>query len=120
MLALSFFSWWYGSGWRQVFQNFGPRLKRIAGEFSVGQLFRTLFAPWRRIITYPGAGLAERFHAVVDNLISRVVGFFVRLFVLIAAAVVMAAVAILTILEIAIWPLLPIAIPGLLVAGFVL
>lgn len=119
MLALSFFSWWYGPGWRQVFRNFGPRLERIASAFSVRQLIRTLFAPWRRIITYPGASLAERFHAGIDNLISRVIGFLVRLLVLFTAAIALSLGAVLTVLEIAAWPLLPLAIPGLLIAGLV-
>lgn len=117
MLVLSFFSWWYGAGWKQVIRNFGPRLRRIAGAFSAGQLIRTLFAPWRRIITYPGASLAERFHAWIDNLVSRVIGFVVRLLVLLAALVVFSLVAVFSVLEIAAWPLLPVAIPGFLIAG---
>lgn len=115
---LSLFSWWYGAGWRQVAGSIGPRLRSVANDFSVGQLFRTLFAPWRRIITYPGASIIDRFHAWIDNMFSRMIGFVVRFFVLLAAFVSLAAVAVFSIVEIIVWPLLPWAIPGLLIAGF--
>ncbi|MDB5170407.1 MAG: uncharacterized protein JWO35_101 [Candidatus Saccharibacteria bacterium] len=119
MLVLSFFSWWYGRGWKQVFDSFGPRLKNIANAFSVNQLTRTLFAPWRRIITYPGATFGDRLRAWGDNLFSRIVGFFVRLAVLFAALLVIVAAAGFTVIELLVWPLLPIAIPGLIIAGLV-
>jgi len=119
MLALSFFSWWYGAGWQQVIHNFSPRLTKVANAFSVGQLLRTLFAPWRRIITYPGASLAERFRAWGDNVVSRAVGFIVRLLVLLTAFLSLIAVILLTIVEIIVWPLLPPAVVGFVIAGLV-
>jgi hypothetical protein len=117
MLILSFFSWWYGRGWQLVWQSFGRRLRGIMNGFSVTQLAGTLFAPWRRIITPPGASLEAKFRALGDNLISRVIGFVVRLGVLLAAFVTLIVVATLTIVEVIIWPLLPLAVPGCLVAG---
>ncbi len=117
MLVMSFFSWWYGRGWKQVFDSFGPRLSAISNTFSVNQLSRTLFAPWRRIISYPGASLGDKMRAWGDNMVSRVIGFIVRLFVLIAAFLTLIAVALITTIELIIWPLLPIAIPGFLLAG---
>ncbi|HZL08325.1 MAG TPA: hypothetical protein VFC50_03975 [Candidatus Dormibacteraeota bacterium] len=120
MLVSSFFSWWYGSGWRHVINSFRPRLHQVADAFSARQLLRTLFAPWRRIITYPGASIAERFHAWGDNVFSRLVGFVVRFFVLVAALIVLVIVASFTILEIVAWPLLPLAIPGCLIAGLII
>ena len=117
MLAVSFLSWWYGRGWNQVVRSYGIRLRKIADAFSVGQLLRTLFAPWRRIVTYPGASLAERWRAWGDNLVSRAIGFVVRLFVLFAAALVLLGAAVALLAEIIVWPLLPLAVPGLLIAG---
>src|SRR4051812_6310018 len=96
MLALSFFSWWYGRGWREVAGSFRPRLKGIADSFSVGQLLPTLFAPWRRIITQPGRSLEERWRAWADNMFSRVIGFAIRLGVLFFALVTLLIVALLT------------------------
>jgi hypothetical protein len=120
MLLISFFSWWYGRGWSQIGHNFGPRLKNIAEAFSVSQLLRTLFAPWRRIITYPGASLAERWRAWGDNMISRVIGFIVRFFMLIAAALILFFATLALLLEMLFWPLLPLAVPGLIIVGLFL
>lgn len=119
MLVLSFFSWWYGRGWQHVAASFGRRLRAVANTFSVGQLLRTLFAPWKRIITYPGASLAERFRAWGDNLFSRTIGFVVRLLVLLAALLVSITVGLLTTLELIIWPLLPLAIVVCIIKGII-
>jgi hypothetical protein len=117
---LSFLSWWYGRGWKGVLDSFGPRLKGVLESFSVSQLLRTMFQPWRRIITYPGSSLADKFRAWGDNAISRAVGFTVRTGVVFAAFVTLIAVAVLSAVELVIWPLLPLAIPGCLIAGAVL
>jgi hypothetical protein len=120
MLILSFFSWWYGRGWQLVWGSLGPRLRGVLNGFSVVQLVSTLFAPWRRIMTAPGASLDAKFRAWGDNLISRVIGFVVRLGVLLAALVTLIVVAVLTVMEVMLWPLLPLAVPGCLVAGLLL
>ena len=117
MLALEFFSWWYGRGWKQVASSLESRLVGVLNSFSVIQLLKTLFAPWRRIITYPGASIGERFKAWGDNAFSRVVGFIVRTFVLLAAFLILIVTAALSLVELIIWPLLPPAIPILLVMG---
>jgi hypothetical protein len=120
MLVGSFLSWWYGAGWARIMHSLGPRMRGVLDSFSVRQLLRTLFAPWRRIITYPGRSLEDRFRAIGDNLFSRAVGFVVRLIVLLAAVVMLIIIAVLTLVEIVIWPLLPLAVPGCLVTGLVL
>lgn len=120
MLVLSFFSWWYSRGWKQVFNSFGRRLNGILDAFSVKQLLRTLFSPWRRIISYPGASLGDKMRAWGDNMVSRVIGFFVRIFVLLGAVVALVVIGILTIFELIAWPLLPLAIPGLFIAGLLI
>ena len=120
MLVTSFFSWWYGRGWQAVAVSFRPRLRGVLDSFSVRQLLRTLFAPWRRIITYPGASFDARVRAWGDNVFSRAVGFVVRMIVLTAAMAALVVVAALTALELVAWPLLPFAIPGCLIAGLAL
>lgn len=120
MLMLSFLSWWYGRGWKTVFNSLGPRLKGVANNFSVSQLLRTWFEPWRRIVSYPGASLDAKIRAWGDNMVSRAIGFVVRSGVLIGACLAFVLVSIFTILEVIAWPLLPLAIPGCLIAGLVL
>ena len=120
MLIMSFFSWWYGRGWKLVAASFGRRLRWVMDAFSVRQLLHTLFAPWRRIITYPGASLDERFRAWGDNMFSRVIGLVVRLLVLFAAMITLVLVTLLTVIQMVTWPLLPIAVPGCLIAGIII
>ena len=119
MLIGSFFSWWYGLGWKGVIQSFGPRYKGVLESFSVEQLSRTIFAPWRRIITYPGASLGEKVQAKLDNLFSRGIGFVVRFFVLLAALFTIIVMLIFTALEIVLWPLMPVLVPALIIKGII-
>jgi hypothetical protein len=119
MFMASFFSWWYGSGWLQVLTSFKPRLNGIIETFSVTQLLNTLFAPWRRIITYPGASLATKFHAWGDNIFSRTIGFFVRFIVLLAALLTSLVISLGTLIELIIWPLIPPAALLLVIIGII-
>lgn len=118
MLVLSFFSWWYGRGWKEVITGIGPRVQGVAASFSMGQLTRTLFAPWRRIVAAPGTGLGGKLRAWGDNIVSRAVGFVVRLIVLFAGCLITLVVIVVSLIEVVIWPLLPPAVPVLIVMGF--
>lgn len=117
MLIVGLFSWWYGRGWTGVAHSTQRRLHSLADLFSIRILLHTLFSPWRRIITYPGAGLDARLRAFGDNLVSRAVGFTVRFFVLLTAAVGFVLVAVLGALELLIWPLVPLLGMALIVKG---
>jgi hypothetical protein len=117
MFMTVFLSWWYKEGWAQVAKSLNHRASGVASVFSVNQLLSTLFAPWRRIITYPGASLAEKFRAWSDNVFSRTIGFIIRLIVLLTALLATLIVSLLTVIELIVWPLLPIGIVGGIVAG---
>ncbi len=117
LMLVAFLSWWYGPGWKQSAGSLRPRLKNIADSFSVRQLSRTLFDPWRRIITYPGASLGERFRAWGDNIFSRSIGFVVRCLVLSGALITAVVVIIFSVIEIIVWPVLPLLAPICLFVG---
>lgn len=110
MLAVAFLSWWYGQGWALVFKNMQRRITQIEQAFSVTMLLRTLFSPWRRVVTYPGSSLNAHLQALVDNLISRFVGFTVRIAVIITAGIMITGLAIVALIEVVAWPLVPLAI----------
>ena len=117
MLALEFFTWWYGRGWHQLARNMQRRISKTSGMFSVPILLRTLFAPWKRIITYPGSSLDAKIRAFGDNMVSRAVGFSVRLLVLFTAAIMLVLVSIVALIELIAWPILPILVIVTLVKG---
>lgn len=110
LLSAQFFVWWYGEGWRTQARMGGRRIAQTSRTFSAPLLVRTLFAPWRRIVTYPGASLGAKLEAVGDNLVSRAVGFTIRVFVLITAAVMLFVVSLLALIQLVTWPLVPPAI----------
>ena len=117
MFMLDLFSWWYGNGWSRILHVTKNRLQGLFEAFSTKALLRTLFSPWRRIITYPGAGIDAKLRAIGDNLVSRAVGFTVRIFVLFAAYVTFVFICIVCLLELVTWPLLPLVAIALIVKG---
>ncbi len=114
---LGLFKWWYSAGWKGVLTSTARRISGLLTMFSTKTLVRTLFSPWRRVITTPGAGLDAKLRAYGDNLVSRCIGFTVRFFVLLAAGVSLALLALLGLAELVVWPLLPLASIGLIVKG---
>jgi hypothetical protein len=119
MLAVELVTWWYGQGWLTLLRNMQRRLLRTSQLFSLPSLLRTLFAPWRRIMTYPGEGLEEHVRAATDNLVSRMVGFVVRIIVLITACIIMFVVMLVALIELIAWPLLPLGILVSLIKGLI-
>lgn len=85
--------------------------------FSVPILLRTLFAPWKRIITYPGASIDAKIRAFGDNMVSRAVGFSVRLLVLFSAGIMLVLVSTVAVIELVVWPFLPLLVIVTLVKG---
>jgi len=120
MLAVAFVRWWYGAGWNTLIHNVQRRNQRTIDSFSVPTLMRTLFAPWKRIVTAPGAGIDAHLRAIGDNAISRLVGFTVRLTVLLSAAVSLAGMTIFGLLQIIIWPAVPLLALAFIIGGLVL
>ncbi len=107
MLALEFFTWWYGQGWLKRWHGIGSYIHKTTQIFSVSILARTLFEPWRRIISYPGPGLSNHLRAMTDNLFSRVIGFCVRVLVIIVAGITLLFITLVGISLALIWPFLP-------------
>jgi len=61
--------------------------------------------------------MGEKFRAVIDNLVSRAVGFVVRLFALITALLIMSGYLIFGGILLVIWPIVPLLGPALIVGG---
>lgn len=117
MLLMEFFIWWYGPGWKQAWRECFGWMKGILLTFSLDVLLKTLFSPWKRIITPPGRGLDAKMRAMMDNLVSRVIGFFVRIIVLIAALVMVVITGVVGVIVAVVWPLMPFAGVALIIWG---
>jgi hypothetical protein len=107
MLILEFFKWWYGVGWQKAIKGGVGLVKKVELSFSILVLLKTLFSPWKRIITPPGRALEDKLSAMLDNLVSRTIGFFVRIFSLITAIVLITGAAIIGLVIATSWPLIP-------------
>lgn len=119
MLLFAFFSWWYSQGWIWIAKKSVDRIKNLADSFSVGILLRTLFAPWKQIVAYTGAqsAIGMKMRAIVDNMVSRLVGFMVRTLVLITALCSMVLAVLVALATVLVWPLMPPLVIVLLLMG---
>ncbi len=115
MIVLSLFSWWYGRGGLGQIRRVSKRVDGIMEFFSVGQLAKTLFDPFRQIDAQPKAG--PRRQALFDQIFSRCMGFVVRSFTIIFGLIATAGVACGGMLQVLIWPLAPLTpLAGLVLA----
>ncbi len=108
-MILELLRWWYGPGWVHSFRRIRTRTANVAHAFSAGTLLVTLFAPWKRI-QYTGKSFDAKMQAMMDNMISRLIGFAVRLGVLFAASVMIVGSIGLSIAIVLAWPLIPVLI----------
>lgn len=119
MFLQAYFVWWYRAGWQRLGQNVLRHIKRTYLGFSVAILFRTLFEPWRRIISTENETIGQKLRSALDNVISRAVGLVVRILALIAAGLLIVATVIFGVVAIILWPILPIGVMVLMVWGII-
>jgi hypothetical protein len=80
-MTIILLNWWYTSGLKQQFSLIQRRLLITSDFFSISQLLRTLFNPFRQISVVnlrPDAPVDVRFRAWGDKLLSRFIGAFMR------------------------------------------
>lgn len=119
MLFVSFVGWWYTRGWVAFGNKLLELIKKIAREFSIRLILRTLFSPWKQIISSGGVNttLGDKIRKVVDNLVSRLVGAGVRFIMLILGLIFTGLLSMLSLLAFIIWPLIPPASVALILLG---
>jgi hypothetical protein len=124
MFLVGLISWWYGRGWAGQWSRMAGRFKATLEFFSVGQLLATLFSPFRQISAGPSGdnSVPGLFRAFIDQLISRVIGGFVRFSTIIAGVIVIVFQAIYELIVLVAWwflPVLPVVGLMLLAIGWV-
>ena len=119
MFIVGLLGWWYGPGWRSCVQRVFERLAATADFFSIGLLVRTLFSPFRQISAGSVRGsLGVQLHALLDKLISRMIGAMVRTAMIFAGGLVLVAQTLVGTAMILAWVLVPmVPIVGILLAS---
>lgn len=117
MLFAEFFTWWYSRGLIELFIRIKRLIEVVWRKLSIPILAKTLFEPWRRIVTESGGSIRDRSRALVDNMVSRFIGFSIRMIVIIAGLVVIILIAILGGLLLLLWPAAPILVPFSFIVG---
>jgi hypothetical protein len=110
MLFFEFVSWWYGRGLVLFFNKIIRAIKSIWYKLSVPSLAKTLFSPWKRISSEYGKSATEFFRALVDNTVSRFIGFIIRTVVILAAITAVVLISTIGIIVLVIWPIAPLLI----------
>ena len=118
MFLVGLISWWYGRGWVGQWKRIAHRFALTLEFFSVGQLLSTLFAPFRQIsaVSTGNGSIGSAFQDFIDQLISRIIGSFVRLGTVIFGLIVIILQALYELIIMIAWWFLPI----LPIAGFIL
>ena len=107
MLLVGFLSWWYGAGWRGQLERIGRSLASVNDTFSVPLLLKTFFAPFRQISAdATGNDIASKFRAWGDRMFSRMIGAFVRFFMILFGLITMFFTLIISLIRLIIWPIL--------------
>ena len=116
MFMVDLVSWWYFRGWSIFLSGLKKKLGDTFDTFSIGEMFRTLFKPYRQISAVTdGTAISS----AIDKLISRFVGMFARLILIIAGIIALILEAIIGLAITVIWPVVPILpVAGILLAVF--
>lgn len=117
MFLVGILSWWYGEGLMNRPKIMKRRLVSSADFFSINLMVSTLFAPFRQISAGQVSGPIDyQIRAFFDRLISRFIGAFMRLSMIIAGVLSIIFQAVFGLITVIIWVLLPLApVVGLIV-----
>ena len=108
MFLVGILSWWYSGGWKKRLDVTVARMRRLSDYFSISLLLGTLFAPFRQISSGGvGGSVGEQLRGLFDQLLSRVIGLFVRLAMIIFGTVTIVLVGLCNLLVIALWAAVP-------------
>lgn len=110
MIIVWALSWWYGAGWRARLVWLREVMASSYDYFSIGQLSKTLFSPYRQIAAGKVKGpIGVKWRAFVDRSMSRVIGAVVRLLFIVVGSAWLVIQLVVGVFVIAIWALIPVA-----------
>lgn len=121
-IALVFWKWYYGEAVKNVLNAWRNFIIFALNYFSIPLLLKTLFAPWKRDITRRPRGLDIKkfFDYLTFNLISRGLGFLVRIVTILVGIIFLILTAVVGAIFFALWLVMPLVLLGLLIFAILL
>lgn len=115
-LFFQWLAWQFFDMPKNILKGWKNFLKFNLNYFSIPLLFKTLFSPWRKYFwLYPrGFDLGKYLEVFLSNLISRILGAILRIFLIIIGILVEIFIIFIGIIVFLVWLILPI----LLICGF--
>ncbi len=119
---LKYFKWHYGKAIIASISLWKNLTLFLFSFFSIKTLILNFFTPWRRISdSYPKwYNFKEYFSTLLTNTLMRIVGMFIRFFVIIFGLICTFIFLILYPVALLIWLVLPVAILTIILAGITL
>jgi len=116
-----FFIWWYKEETVTLKTVVLYLLKSVIHIFSIPYLLQTLFAPWKRdAMRGVNLSLQEQVSVLFENLISRFMGFIVRIGTIIFGLLTFIFTCLISVFIVVGWYILPFLTVGLFIYGIYL
>jgi len=118
----NYFVWHYSRAYRELIHIERNILWFLFHFFSLPELTRTFFAPWKRLGENYGSifDTEEFFAAIVTNVLMRIVGIIMRAIIIVAGCVVLILATLSAVFLIIVWTVLPFIIVFAFVIGIIL
>lgn len=122
LITFGYLKWHYGKAIKSIFSIWKDFLKFVANLFSLRNLFRNLLDPWKRMNDpYPKHFSFKGYLFVfIVNIITRIVGFIMRSFLLVIGALAYIISICLLPFILLVWLLLPLILVFLIGDGLYL
>lgn len=110
MIIVEMLGWWYTRGWLWIAQQiYIVELGRVFDFFSIKDLLKTLFAPFRQdVIDTKRAPIGIKLQVFGANLISRILGAMIRATLILVGIISAMLLSVLGFLFLIAWPFFPI------------
>lgn len=114
-----YLSWHYSRALKEFFHVAKNLLWFIINFFSLPQLIRSLFAPFRRITEERGNrfSLEDLAGYIIIGIISRVIGFILRLTIILTGATILILLSVLFAFTYVFWLMAPLALVAMIAFG---
>ncbi len=120
-IIIDYIEWHYTSALKRIFHVWSNFFWFLVAFFSITQLLKSLFSPWKRITEDRGRTFSFEDLAgyVIIGLISRIIGFIMRFFVILIGLVSLIVLCVGLVATYVFWLSAPFLIPTTFLFGLV-